>query len=56
MTAKIEIIWNPQNGNETTILYSPKWHSLSRIEKLDCLNDALGELTEQYNLTLTKRK
>lgn len=54
MRSQITFTWNPENLEETKVSYSVGYDELSRIEKLDFLQDAIGTLTEKYNLTLKK--
>lgn len=49
MKAQITITWNPNKGEETTVSFSEGWNNLLNIEKADCLEDALCELTDKYS-------
>lgn len=42
--------------DETRITFTGHWDKLHPIDKLDCLQDALKELTEYYNKKLDNLK
>lgn len=54
MKQQITITWNVETEGETTVTYSPGFHAMSWIERVDCLQDAIGELSRFYNEQLEK--
>jgi hypothetical protein len=54
MKNQITLSWNTRQSPETKITFSEGYGYLERIEKLDFLQDAIGELTEKYNTELDK--
>ena len=52
MKSQITLSWNVELSPETKITYSEGYDRLERIEKLDFLQDAIGNLTEKYNSEL----
>lgn len=53
MKSQITITWNPDLPEETKVTYSEGFEKELWIAKLDCLRDAIFELTQKYNLVLT---
>ena len=47
--AKITITWQPDKVPETNVSLSKEFKALSSIEKLDCLKDALCDLSGLYD-------
>lgn len=52
MKSQITCTWNPDRDEESKITLSEGWKSLPHIDRLDHLQDTLGELMELYNSTL----
>lgn len=48
MRAQITITWNTEIG-DSKITFSDGFHQLDPIERVDCLQDAIGVLTDAYN-------
>jgi hypothetical protein len=42
--------------DQTDINFTDAFYDLDHVAKLDCLQDAIAELTKQYNLTLSAEK
>lgn len=52
MRNQITLTWNTDLSPETKITYSKGYECLERIEKLDFLQDCIGDLTKKYNAEL----
>jgi len=55
MTARITSNWNPQRGEETQTKFSPDYQNLSTLEKLDFLNDTIGNIKDEYCKIIRQR-
>lgn len=55
MKTQITATWNPARDEETKLTLSKGYGQLTRLEKLDFLNDIIGDLTTEYNKVLSAR-
>lgn len=51
--ARITLTWNPKIYENTKVTFSSDFDGISRIEKLDFLQDAICDLEERYNQELS---
>lgn len=54
MNKTITATWKPERSPETKVTFQAGYRSLSRVEKLDFLQDTISDLTESYNQELDK--
>lgn len=50
----INATWQPDKTKETAVKFSAAFNNLSKIEKLDFLQDVMGELNEKYEEIMEK--
>jgi hypothetical protein len=50
----IKATWQPHKAEDTAVSFTRSFDSLSKIEKLDFMQDVIAMLHEKYELVLAK--